>query len=148
KWYDDAKGIPMTARVLVALGIWAVLVVAVCVSGVLETLPTGVYLLGALYMIPISATVLLFSASPSAKAWMLGLDMRLLMAFHITRWGGFAMLVAAGHMTSPRWSVSGGIGDCLAASGMAVVSLSGFMRGRVSKAQVIFWNLLGIADAL
>ncbi len=54
---------------------------------------------------------MLYRFSPAMRAWLRALDLRLLMALHIARWGGFAMLVAAGRLTSPRWSISGGIGD-------------------------------------
>ena len=122
--------------------------IGVCLSGALELPTVGVGLLFTFYLIPIIATVVLYQTSPSVRAWLLGLDLRLLMALHITRWGGFAMLVAAGHMTSPRWSVSGGIGDCTAATALGALAIYGFMKGRVPRGQVLFWNAFGMLDAM
>jgi len=138
----------MTKRVVIALAAWSVIVIGVCLSGVLEIPTVGVGLLFTFYLIPIVATVVLYKLSPPVRAWMLGLGLGLLMALHGARWGGFAMLVAAGRITSPRWSISGGIGDCTAATALGALALYGFLKRRVPRGQVLFWNAFGMLDAM
>jgi hypothetical protein len=127
---------------------WSVATIGVCLSGVLERGTLGVAVLFAFYMLPIIVTVALYQVSPAMRAWMLGLDTRLLLALHISRWGGFAMCVAAGRITSPRWAISGGIGDCTAATAMGALALYGFMKGRLPRRPVLFWNGFGMLDAM
>jgi hypothetical protein len=89
-------------------------------------------------------TVALAVARPLRK-WALRVDVRWLIGFHLVRFVGLYFLyLYARHELPYRFAVWGGWGDILVAALAIVVIL--FFAG--SKAAVVAWNILGLADIL
>ena len=86
--------------------------------------------------------------SDSFREWLKSLDLRAIVALHLTRFVGFYFLWLYGRGELPyRFAVPGGWGDIIVASGAVVIlaSWSGFAKRRL----VLFvWNLYGLVDIL
>jgi hypothetical protein len=84
----------------------------------------------------------------SFRDWLKELDLRAIVALHLTRFVGFYFLWLYGRGELPyRFAVPGGWGDIIVATGAAVILASWSMFGR--RRPVLFiWNLYGLVDIL
>ena len=86
--------------------------------------------------------------SASFRSWLNTLDLRAIVALHLTRFVGFYFLWLYGKGELPyRFAVPGGWGDIIVATGAAVIlaSWSGFGRWRPV---LLIWNVYGLVDVL
>ncbi len=81
--------------------------------------------------------------------WLLTVDLRVLLAFHLTRYVGIYFLVLYRAQQLPyEFAVLGGWGDIIAADGVALLILFAPRRGRASWLAHVIWNAFGLADIL
>ena len=86
---------------------------------------------------------------PSFRAWLGALDVRWLVAVHLTRFVGFYFLYLYGRGQLPYdFAVPGGWGDIAVASLAILVLLLGPPRGTGRRAVYILWNVFGLVDIL
>ena len=86
-------------------------------------------------------------ALPGFRRWLAGLDLRRLIAVHVSRFIGIYFLVLYGRGQLPYdFAVKGGWGDIAVATGaVALLVVPGLVaRGKV----VLAWNVLGLLDIL
>jgi hypothetical protein len=89
-----------------------------------------------------------FWLSRSLREWLRALDLRVIVALHLTRFVGFYFLWLYSRGELPyRFAVPGGWGDIVVATGAAVIlaSWSGFGSRRPG---LLIWNLYGLVDIL
>lgn len=145
--HPPRKAPTVGAYVLLAVGFWLAEACFLANSGVLARLPIPVPALVAV----VAAIVLgLIWAVPSLKAWVMALDLRFLVAIHLTRFVGFWFLVLYGRGELPwAFAVPGGWGDVMVA-GLATLVLVAFMpiRTGAGRAAVFAWNVIGSLDIL
>lgn len=96
-------------------------------------------------------TALLLAAGafwPGFRSWRAGINLRQLVALHITRLVGIWFLVLAGRGALPSsWAVPAGWGDIAVATlALGIVLLVPDLTAR--RGVVLAWNLLGLADLL
>jgi hypothetical protein len=94
------------------------------------------------------ALIAAFWLNRSFRDWLEALDMRAIVALHLTRFVGFYFLWLYGRGELPyRFAVPGGWGDIIVATGAAFIlaSWSGFGRRR---AVLLIWNIYGLVDIL
>jgi len=133
------SGIPF----MVAMLVWFAIACAAGVSGRVATLtpPQPQLMITAL-------SVLLFVAGyvlPGLRAWLKDVNLRGLVAFHVTRFVGieFLLLSARGEL-SPEWALPAGWGDIAVAAGALLIAL---MRRPESRPDIVrLWNLIGLID--
>ena len=141
---------PAAARptaVLIGLGLWLVVAVTLGASGRLQALQPP---LPQLTLLALTVGALLATASvPAVRAWALSVDVRILVAFHLTRFAGIYFLVLYGRGELPyAFAVPGGWGDILVASLALLLLLSG-PPGTVRRLRAyVVWNALGLLDIL
>lgn len=86
---------------------------------------------------------------PSFRVWLRALDVRWLVAIHLTRFVGFYFLYLYGRGQLPYdFAVPGGWGDIAVASVAILVLLLGPPRGAGRRAAYIVWNVFGLVDIL
>jgi hypothetical protein len=86
--------------------------------------------------------------SQSFRDWLRALDLRAVLALHLTRFVGFYFLWLYGRGELPyRFAVPGGWGDIIVATAAAIILASrpGFGRKRIV---LLLWNVYGLADIL
>jgi hypothetical protein len=142
--------LPASARptaVLTALGVWLVVAVTLGASGRLEALQPPV---PQLTLIALTAGALLATARiPAVRAWALSVDVRILVAFHVTRFVGSYFLVLYRRGELPyAFAVPGGWGDILVASLALLLLLSGPPDTVRRRRAYVAWNVLGLLDIL
>src|SRR5262249_41466896 len=83
---------------------------------------------------------------PGLRAWLGHVNLRGFVAFHVTRFVGFAFLVmSARGGLSPAWALPAGWGDSLVAFGALLIAL--LMRDPLASPGLLgVWNLVGFAD--
>jgi hypothetical protein len=130
--------------VLTALGVWLVVAVTLGASGRLEALQPP------LPQLTLIAGALLATARiPAVRAWALSVDVRVLVAFHLTRFVGSYFLVLYGRGELPyAFAVPGGWGDILVASLALLLLLSGPPETVRRRRAYVAWNVLGLLDIL
>jgi hypothetical protein len=86
--------------------------------------------------------------SGSFRDWVKALDLRVIVALHLTRFVGFYFLWLYGRGELPyRFAVTGGWGDIVVATGAAVILAS--WPGFGARRWVLFiWNIYGLVDIL
>ena len=140
-----ASGHP--TAVLAALGVWLVVALALGASGRLQALQPP---LPQLTLIALTVGALLATARvPAVRAWALSVDVRILVAFHLTRFVGsyFLVLYARGELPY-AFAVPGGWGDILVASLALLLLLSGPPETAGRLRAYVAWNVLGLLDIL
>jgi hypothetical protein len=137
----------MPRSVWIAIVVWHLTVFVLGWQGLFEHMTAGMPLFIVLaYAIPTSAFFAI-RGWPPVRDFLAKVDLRVLMILHSARWVGLGTLfVAAYHLTSPRWSITVGLGDMTAAAAMTYLSITGYQRGRVRRSSVRFWNLWGLVD--
>lgn len=141
---------PAAARptaVLIGLGLWLVVAVMLGASGRLQALQPP---LPQLTLLALTAGALWATARvPAVRAWALSVDVRILVAFHLTRFVGSYFLVLHGRGELPyAFAVPGGWGDILVASLALLLLLSGPPETVQRLRAYVFWNVLGLLDIL
>jgi len=141
---------PVSARpvaVLTALGAWLIVALALGASGRLQALQPP---LPQLTLVALTAGALLATAKVQAvRAWALSVDVRVLVAFHLTRFVGsyFLVLYARGELPY-AFAVPGGWGDILVASLALLLLVSGPPETVRRLRAYVAWNVLGLLDIL
>jgi hypothetical protein len=83
------------------------------------------------------------------RAWLAALDVRWLVALHLTRFVGAYFLYLYGQGQLPyAFAVPGGIGDIAVATLAAVLLVAGPPRDARRRLAYGAWNVLGLADIL
>ncbi|MEY2585651.1 MAG: hypothetical protein QOD80_1677 [Verrucomicrobiota bacterium] len=130
---------------LIGLG-WLVAAVALGLSGMLRYVrPPGPQLI--IFGLTAALIVAYRSGGPF-RNWLKTLDLRAIVALHLTRFVGFYFLWLYGRGELPyRFAVPGGWGDIIVATTATILlaSWSGF-GGR--RSVLFIWNLYGLADIL
>lgn len=125
---------------------WFLLAIAVGLSGALRHVrPPGpqILILGLT-----SGLTAAYWFSRSFRDWLRGLDLRVVIALHLTRFVGFYFLSLYGRGELPyRFAVPGGWGDIVVATGATVILAAWSVFGR-KRAVLFAWNLYGLADIL
>jgi hypothetical protein len=91
--------------------------------------------------------LVLFARAPAIRTWALALDVRALVAFHLTRLVGFYFLWLHGQGELPwAFAVPGGVGDIAVALVAIGLILWAPRRGIAGWRAYWAWNLAGLAD--
>ncbi len=135
-------------RVVAAVGlVWLAAALAAGASGVLRTLrpPAPQLVLVALTVAVIVAGIRV----PAVRGWALTVEVRKLVALHLTRFVGayFIVLFRRGELPF-AFAVPGGWGDMLVAAGALLLLASGPPTSRARRTAYALWNLLGLLDIL
>lgn len=126
--------------------VWFAAAAALSATGTLAALepPVPQLLIGGLTALLLLAGAFL----PGFRHWRAGINLRQLVALHITRFVGIWFLVLASRGTLPAaWAVPAGWGDIAVAT--LAVGLVLFVPDLTARPVVLIgWNLLGLADLL
>ena len=141
-----AEGSP-GARIALITGVWLVLALLVGASGVLSRAPVPV--IPAVLWTLVAIILVAFWRSAGLRAWTTALDMRALVAVHLTRFVGIYFLVLHARGLLPwAFAVPGGWGDNAVAAAALVLVLFVPPRGGAARQVYVLWNVLGLADIL
>jgi hypothetical protein len=128
------------------VALWIVAVVAAAATGQLAALPLPVpqAVIAALTV----ALIVAGAALPGFRVWLAGMNLRQIVAFHVTRFVGIYFLVLLGRGALPgAFALPAGWGDIAIAAGAVVLVL--FVPDLIGhRALVMTWNVLGLADIL
>src|SRR2546423_1054658 len=126
--------------------VWLILAIALGLSGVLRHVrPPGPQLMIFGLM---GVLIAAYWFSHSFRDWLKALDLRAIVALHLTRFVGFYFLWLYGRGKLPyRFAVPGGWGDIIVATG-AVVILASWSAFRGRRWVLSIWNVYGFADIL
>ena len=138
---------PSHPRRYIGIGLlWFLIAFGLAASGRLAELrpPVPQLVLVGLTLALIAAGAML----PGVRVWLAGLNLRQIIALHITRFVGIYFLVLYGRGELPyAFAVPGGWGDIIVATGaLILVLLVPDLAAR--RGLVLLWNLLGLADIL
>jgi len=132
----------MVVRVTIA---WFLLAVGLGASGLLRAarppLPQAI-------LIGLAATLLVLYWTPTSfRDWALAVDLRILVAVHVTRLVGiyFLVLYARGELPY-AFAVSGGWGDIAVAVAAVAVCLCAEPTSPRGRSILLAWNALGLSD--
>lgn len=125
--------------------LWLILAVVAGASGWLSRLGAR------LPLIALGLTLLLVIAGatlPGLRLWLAGLNLRQIVAFHLTRFVGIYFLVLYGRAELPYgFAVPGGWGDiAVATAALAFVLLVPDLAA--ARVWLLAWNVIGLADIL
>lgn len=144
----ESLRLPLAGRVwlLVAIGGWAGLQVALATGGVLAERIGPAPVIGVVAAIPLIAVGLIALLSGRARAALLGVSTETIIALNIGRLMGvvFVLLAAAGRMGGP-FPYSAGWGDIITGADALLLTVL-MLRGRVSLGAVALWNSFGLLD--
>jgi hypothetical protein len=140
-----ARSATVGSRTVVLIGLaWLLVAIAAGAAGLGRTWPPPV-------VIAVLTAAVLAAAwlNPRFRAWLDRLDLRWLVAFHLTRFVGFYFLYLYARGQLPYdFAVPGGWGDIAVASLAIVLLLIGPPRDGGRRAAYAVWNVLGLADIL
>ena len=126
--------------------LWLVVAIALGLSGVLRHVrPPGPQIM----IVGLTGTLIAtYWLCRSFRDWLNTLDLRAVVALHLTRFIGFYFLWLYGKGELPyRFAVPGGWGDIIVATGATVILASWPVFGR--RRPVLFvWNVYGLIDIL
>jgi hypothetical protein len=144
-----ARSVGGRLTVLLALGAWFVLVLAIGATGALSPAGGGAPALGLTVALPIAALVWAYFALPSVRHAMAATPSPALIGLHAIRVLGvdFIILYAEGRLPAP-FAPSAGWGDVF--MGVTALPLAwAIMRfGARMRPLALLWNALGVADLL
>jgi hypothetical protein len=93
------------------------------------------------------AVLLLFWRPTAFRRWARGVDLRAIVAIHVSRLVGIYFLVLYGRGELPyAFAVPGGWGDIAVAFTAAIICLTARPRARPWSAVILAWNIFGLAD--
>jgi hypothetical protein len=133
--------------ILVALGAWFALVLAIGATGALSPGLGGPPALGLTVVLPIVALVWAYFALPSERITMAATPLPALIALHAIRVLGFMFLVlyAEGRLPAP-FAPSAGWGDIVVGATALPLAWAVARFGARVRALVFLWNALGVTD--
>jgi hypothetical protein len=133
--------------VLIALGAWFVLVLAIGATGALSPAGGGAPALGLTVILPIAALVGAYFALPSVKNAMATTPLPALIGLHAIRLLGFTFIIlyAEGRLPAP-FAPSAGWGDVFIGATALPLAWAIMRFGARLRPLVILWNALGVAD--
>jgi hypothetical protein len=134
--------------VIVLLGCWFVLAVALGVSGVYSR-ASAVAVAATVWGLLAALVVLRFVWQKFAD-WVAGLELDVLVALHLTRFVGAAFLALYAARRLPfSFAVPGGIGDLAVACGAGLILIYCLPPTTPSKRRaLVAWNVIGLLDIL
>ena len=134
-------------KILVALGAWFVLVLAIGASGALSPAGGGAPALGLTVILPIAALVGAYFALPSIRDAMATTPLPALIGLHAIRLLGFTFIIlyAEGRLPAP-FAPSAGWGDMFIGATALPVAWAVVRFGARVRPLVLLWNALGVAD--
>jgi hypothetical protein len=136
----------MTRRIIGVILIWLALALVIGASGVLSRVPVPV--VPAILWALVAVILIAFWRSPAFRAWTMGIDLRWLIAIHLTRFVGFYFLWLYERGELPyAFAVPGGWGDNAVALGAAILLLVP-PRSAAARPAYLAWNVLGLLDIL
>jgi hypothetical protein len=135
------------AAVLVALGAWFVLVLAIGATGALSPAAGGPPALGLTVVLPIVALVWTYFGLPSVRTAMAAMPLPALIALHAIRLLGFTFIVlyAEGRLPAP-FAPSAGWGDVFIGATALPLAWAVTQFGARVRPLTLLWNALGVAD--
>jgi hypothetical protein len=104
-----------------------------------------------LVLVGLTAAVLLAGTFvPALRSWAWSVDLRVLVALHLSRFVGIYFLVLFRRSELPyAFAVPGGWGDILVATGALILLMAGSPSGTVGRYRAYMaWNLFGLMDIL
>jgi hypothetical protein len=126
--------------------VWLVVAIALGSSGVLRHVrPPGPQIM--IFSLT-GALIAAYWISSSFRDWLKALDLRSIVAIHLTRFVGFYFLWLYGRGELPyRFAVPGGWGDIIVATGAVIILTT--WNGSGSRGMVLLlWNSYGLVDIL
>jgi hypothetical protein len=135
------------ATVLLGLGAWFVLVLALGATGALSPAGLGAPALGLAVVLPIAALVWAYFALPSVRNAMATMPLPALIALHAIRLLGFTFIVlyAEGRLPAP-FAPSAGWGDMFIGATALPLAWAVTRFGARVRPLALLWNALGVAD--
>ncbi len=133
--------------VLIALGAWFALVLAIGATGALSPAGGGAPALGLAVVLPVAALVSAYFALPSVRNAMTTASLPALIAVHAIRLLGvtFLILYAKGRLPAP-FAPSAGWGDVFIGATALPLAWAVARFGARVRPLVFLWNALGVAD--
>jgi hypothetical protein len=133
--------------VLIALGAWFVLILAMGAIGALSPLGGGAPALGLAVVLPVAALASAYFALPSVRNAMTTTPLPALIALHAIRLLGFMFLVlyADGRLPAP-FAPSAGWGDVFIGATALPLAWAATRFGARARPLVFLWNAIGVAD--
>ncbi|MCH7948906.1 MAG: hypothetical protein IH875_00305 [Candidatus Dadabacteria bacterium] len=135
------------SKVLAAIIIWYALAIFAGGSGfTLRMVPPlpQIVLFGLVVLL-----LLLYWLSQSFRKWVLSVNIKLLVALHLTRFVGFYFLFLYSRGQLPYdFAVLGGWGDIIVATAALLVILLATLVGKSGWIICLVWNLIGLVDIL
>jgi hypothetical protein len=133
--------------VLIALGAWFALVLAIGATGALSPAGGGAPALGLTVVLPIAALVGAYFALPSVRNAMAATPLPAFIALHAIRVLGFAFIVlyAEGRLPAP-FAPSAGWGDVFIGVTALPLAWAVTRFGARVRPLVFLWNAVGVAD--
>lgn len=137
---------PVTLVVRIVVWTWLLAALAVGYSGALQKLPAPA-IQGILFGLTI-ALVLAYRGIGAFRAYVDSLDIRALVALHLTRFVGFYFLMLYRNGLLPyAFAVPGGIGDIAVAATALIILFYPFSETTRPRATYV-WNVFGLFDIL
>lgn len=135
--------------VLLALGAWFVLVLAIGATGALSPVGGGAPALGLTVVLPVAALVSAYFALPSVRNAMTATPLPTLIAVHAIRLLGimFLVLYARGRLPAP-FAPSAGWGDVLIGATALPLAWVVTRFGSRVRPLVFLWSAIGVADLI
>jgi hypothetical protein len=135
------------AAVLLALGAWFVLVLALGATGALGAAGRGAPSLGLTVVLPIAALALAYFALPSVRNAMAATPLPALIALHAIRLLGFSFIIlyAEGRLPAP-FAPSAGWGDVFMGATALPLAWAVTRFGARIRPLVLLWSAIGIGD--
>src|SRR5689334_21991499 len=139
---------PISSTMLLALlGAWFCIALLLGASGIFSharpPLPQAMILALVLVLL------LLFGRVVSFRRWALGVDLRLLVALHLSRFVGLYFLALYGRGELPYgFAVPGGWGDIIVASTAVMTLIVLSQRMAWARPTLLLWNTFGMLDIL
>jgi hypothetical protein len=135
------------ARLAALLAAWFAAILGLSLAGAFQAPPgTPPVLVAAAAAAPLAAFGALYAASAGLRAYVLALDLRVLVLLHTWRMAGLGFVFLYFQERLPGlFALPAGLGDALAAIGALVLGVA-LYRGPVSRGWVAAWNGYGLAD--
>ena len=135
-------------KAVVVLAIWLAAAIAVSGSGILYDPPRPI--LPITIWAPVVAFLAAFASLQRLRPWILSIDLRWLIAFHIVRapiGTAFLLMQAAGRLP-PEFAFKAGIGDIVIGVTAILAIICVPLRTKLQIRALLTWNILGLADIL
>lgn len=134
-------------RVLIGAVVWFLIALLIGASGLLSSIKTPFPQIVLFSLVIV--LLLLFWRSSTFRNWLLSVDIRVLVLFHLTRFVGIYFLILYGRGELPyTFAVPGGWGDIAVAVTALLVSIFSPVRGAVGWKILLLWNLFGFIDIM